>query len=192
MRRFVMICMALMAAVSVRAVDLKTGSFGVLLGQSQVEVVFDFSSVVIDGMTLDDFKSGGRVDEDYENWDDFEVFIKRRFIAGLNRYHAKIPGDIVFRFSGSPCRYTLKVIPAMMNIDGVYSVNFCLTDNDTGETAGTAYGSGDGGRQRADTSDGPERRGRIFYDASDLPAYHPRRSVYRGEYGCSHGNADLR
>lgn len=137
--------MALMAAVSVRAVDLKTGSFGVLLGQSQVEVVFDFSSVVIDGMTLDDFKSGGRVDEDYENWDDFEVFIKRRFIAGLNRYHAKIPGDIVFRFSGSPCRYTLKVIPAMMNIDGVYSVNFCLTDNDTGETAGTAYGSGDGG-----------------------------------------------
>lgn len=91
MRRFVMICMALMAAVSVRAVDLKTGSFGVLLGQSQVEVVFDFSSVVIDGMTLDDFKSGGRVDEDYENWDDFEVFIKRRFIAGLNRYHAKIP-----------------------------------------------------------------------------------------------------
>ena len=91
MRRFVMICMALMAAVSVRAVDLKTGSFGVLLGQSQVEVVFDFSSVVIDGMTLDDFKSGGRVDEDYENWDDFEVFIKRRFIAGLNRYHTKIP-----------------------------------------------------------------------------------------------------
>lgn len=145
MKRFLSVLAVLMIGISAHAVDLKSGNFGKLIGQSQVNVEFDFGQVLIDGIGFEEFKAMGRVDEDYEKWDDFEIFIKRRFIAGLNEYHTKIPGGIVFRMGGDPCGYTLKVMPVMMNSDGVYNVNFSLIDNNTGKEVASASANGDGG-----------------------------------------------
>ena len=132
-------------AVSAYAIDLKTGSFAALAGQERVRVDFDFSDVMIDGMTLENFLELGVVDDDFKDWNDFVNFIKRRFLAGINSDTYKFVEGMVFFTGESETDFSIRVSPAMMNIDGKYIINYSLVDNATGEVLGTAYQTGDGG-----------------------------------------------
>ena len=106
---------------------------------------FDFSDVMIDGMTLENFLELGEVDDDFKDWNDFVNFIKRRFLAGINSDTYKFVKGMVFFTGESETDFSIRVSPAMMNIDGKYIINYSLVDNATGEVLGTAYQTGDGG-----------------------------------------------
>lgn len=140
-----MILAGISAALTLSAVDIRTGSFAPLADRSSVGIVFDFSRVLIDGMSLEEFRQSGRVDEDFEKWIDFENFIKRRFLAGVNDRSWKVAKDIIFRMATVDDEYVVIVSPLMMNIDGNYRIEFALKNNVTGEVLGLADERGDGG-----------------------------------------------
>ena len=144
-KRLVLILAGISAALTLSAVDIRTGSFAPLADRSSVGIVFDFSRVLIDGMSLEEFRQSGRVDEDFEKWIDFENFIKTRFLAGVNDRSWKVAKDIIFRMATVDDEYVVIVSPLMMNIDGNYRIEFALKNNVTGEVLGLADERGDGG-----------------------------------------------
>lgn len=142
MKKFVLSLIVASMALSMSAVDLKTGSFYDAAFISRVGIVFDYSDTVIDGMSIEEFRKSGRVDEDYAEWDEFDTFIRRRFMAGLN--DRKMPNDLIFRLGPIDGEYQIKVSPLLMDSDGNYNVLLSFIAPD-GTVKGTAYESGDGG-----------------------------------------------
>ena len=142
MRKFVLSLIVASMALSMSAVDFRTGSFYDAAFISRVGIVFDYSDVVIDGMPLEEFRKAGRVDEDFAEWDEFDTFIRRRFIAGLNG--RRMPNDLIFRLGPIEGEYWIKVSPLLMDSEGNYKVLLSFIAPD-GTVKGTAYESGDGG-----------------------------------------------
>ncbi|MCM1178606.1 MAG: hypothetical protein NC115_07840 [Bacteroidales bacterium] len=144
-KKILVCCMWLIAICSAEAVDWKSGSFHGLKIQDEVKVEFDFSSVIIDGMTLDEFRQGARIDEDFSEWGGFESFLIRRFMSGLNGETLKLRENRVYRTGDFKSGYKLVVKPLQMNLSGEYSIDFILVNLAVGEVEGIANEIGDGG-----------------------------------------------
>lgn len=147
MKKALFLLTAVLISLSANAVEIIDGSIPSLLGETKINLKLDYSGVMIDNKTVDEWLEYRQADQPiYDAKEELEkgikVAVQEKIVKAINN---KLREKRVYVTTNGSARYTILVCPLSISQKGKNS-NFCFIQDEKGNVLVSFTVNGKGGK----------------------------------------------